>query len=483
MNPMTRLTTALVLSGISATIAYAQSTVTPEVLFSDDFESGSMANWPFSATTNSTVNSVVYTSSVAPSVVSATGTDVVHSGTKACKTIGRNGNLPLEDPLNIARVRLGAGFSRPQATNETVLLTFYYWDMYGQPGYTGTGLSSTTNHRYYVELRDAITNGNPFSGTYYQQLAMGCWNQATNVAPVPGTSVNGGWFGAAPSGQSLTTYYAARMVSVTFGNNSGFASTTNVTATGNTAPNWTYMGIPNPVLKRSNGWKKMTIAYSIGRPDNGFGSPVVGVGEYFVNSNKGFWWTHNATGLNGSPIRGLDSVVLNGSENPAVDTYIDDFSVRAFPEGSMQLLPILGDTVSGANISTIPFSVSMTPTNGNTNAAVSAFTVSTNAAGELNIQLPQNVRGSYDLSIDGGSWLRKTVAVTMTDHGIFEQKIPMQNGDVDGSGEVDAVDIDSVIANFGQTGVGPTNGDVDLSDEVDAVDIDIVIANFGGVDN
>ena len=58
--------------------------------------------------------------------------------------------------------------------------------------------------------------------------------------------------------------------------------------------------------------------------------------------------------------------------------------------------------------------------------------------------------------------------------------ILLTNGDVDDSGEVDAVDIDEVIAQFGS--VDPINADVDSSGEVDAVDIDIVIANFGAVD-
>ncbi len=53
-------------------------------------------------------------------------------------------------------------------------------------------------------------------------------------------------------------------------------------------------------------------------------------------------------------------------------------------------------------------------------------------------------------------------------------------GDVDDSGEVDAADIDAVIANFGST--DPIIEDLDLSGEVDAADIDIVIANFGQTD-
>lgn len=54
-------------------------------------------------------------------------------------------------------------------------------------------------------------------------------------------------------------------------------------------------------------------------------------------------------------------------------------------------------------------------------------------------------------------------------------------GDVDQSGEIDAADIDAVIATFGMVngdpGFGPT--DVDGTGEIDAADIDLVIANFG----
>ncbi|MBL8060762.1 MAG: hypothetical protein JNK63_08675, partial [Chthonomonas sp.] len=57
----------------------------------------------------------------------------------------------------------------------------------------------------------------------------------------------------------------------------------------------------------------------------------------------------------------------------------------------------------------------------------------------------------------------------------------MQNGDVNNTGEVDAADIDQVIADFGST--SDISSDTDVNGEVDAADIDIVIANFGGVDD
>ena len=91
------------------------------------------------------------------------------------------------------------------------------------------------------------------------------------------------------------------------------------------------------------------------------------------------------------------------------------------------------------------------------------------------------------LTLDGGPYLKRVINFTLPtpnpttlSPAISLPVISMQNGDVDGSGEVDAADIDQVIADFG--GTTDTNTDVDASGEVDAADIDIVIANFGGVD-
>lgn len=69
------------------------------------------------------------------------------------------------------------------------------------------------------------------------------------------------------------------------------------------------------------------------------------------------------------------------------------------------------------------------------------------------------------------------VNITSTSPGNLVTLLP--NGDPDQSGEVDAVDIDLVISNFGATTTSAVLGDLDGSGEVDAVDIDITIANFG----
>lgn len=106
----------------------------------------------------------------------------------------------------------------------------------------------------------------------------------------------------------------------------------------------------------------------------------------------------------------------------------------------------------------------------------------------VSFDIPAFINTPCTIEFDGSSFLKKTV--TFTPPGVADSLsgIPdfnMVNGDVDASGEVDAVDIDAVIADFGSVYPGGTtpDADVDVSGEVDAVDIDIVIANFGAIDN
>ncbi len=96
--------------------------------------------------------------------------------------------------------------------------------------------------------------------------------------------------------------------------------------------------------------------------------------------------------------------------------------------------------------------------------------------------------GAGTLSVDHGSWLKRVVAFDSTSVNVTGLSLSLTNGDVDRSGEVDAADIDSVIASFGLAYGDPSyvagrDNDVDRSGEVDAADIDIVIANFGATDD
>ncbi|MBL8059677.1 MAG: hypothetical protein JNK63_03050 [Chthonomonas sp.] len=106
----------------------------------------------------------------------------------------------------------------------------------------------------------------------------------------------------------------------------------------------------------------------------------------------------------------------------------------------------------------------------NANSPSTAFTIDAGAA-----------TGSAQLILDGSSFLKRIVAVNLTGSNQAIGTATMQNGDVNNTGEVDAADIDQVIADFSSTSDIPS--DADASGEVDAADIDIVIANFGGVDD
>lgn len=104
----------------------------------------------------------------------------------------------------------------------------------------------------------------------------------------------------------------------------------------------------------------------------------------------------------------------------------------------------------------------------------------------FSVTIPDDLSGNATIEFDGSSFLRKTTTFTIMGSTTPLGNVFLQNGDPDFSGEVDAVDIDLVIARFGN--VYPSSSpdpdaDVDVSGEVDAVDIDIVVANFGGVDN
>ena len=111
----------------------------------------------------------------------------------------------------------------------------------------------------------------------------------------------------------------------------------------------------------------------------------------------------------------------------------------------------------------------------------SGSVIANGSSSAFSIAIPSSATGAATIVWDGSSFLRREVPVTLTGSNIALGTTNMQNGDVDDSGEVDAVDIDDVIADFGD--MSSTSTDVNVSGEVDAVDIDIVIANFGGTND
>ena len=112
---------------------------------------------------------------------------------------------------------------------------------------------------------------------------------------------------------------------------------------------------------------------------------------------------------------------------------------------------------------------------------MATITVSGTPGGGRRVYVPRIIDGPVTIEFDGGPYLRKKLSANLVGINLSLGPVPLTNGDVDNSGEVDAADIDAVIAAFGSTDV--SNNDVDNSGEVDAADIDIVIENFGATDD
>ncbi len=204
----------------------------------------------------------------------------------------------------------------------------------------------------------------------------------------------------------------------------------------------------------------------------------------------------------GTPIDDAQLAMLGLPESTTVDlptpgTYVVRvFETDAPTQSQLYRLNLSGaarptSTVSGritfldwtAASAALPVTISVR--NAETQAVLGTVNTTTTALGDYSVNVIGVVPGvSYQISADGPIWIRKTVTlVAPAGRNFTANNYNLFNGDVDNSGEVDAADIDDVIAAFGQTPGSFLEADVDGSGEVDAADIDIVIANFGATDN
>lgn len=161
----------------------------------------------------------------------------------------------------------------------------------------------------------------------------------------------------------------------------------------------------------------------------------------------------------------------------ANETFFDDYKVEKVNFGTIRGTAALGDY--GAPPTGTPIRIRLL--NNTTGAVVQTFNTTLNSSSEFTVST--NNRGIFKVEIKPWHWVSKTIAnVSVTDEGVFFLSSVHTNGDTDNSDEVDAVDIDLVIADFGNVG-SPTSiaADIDGSGEVDAVDIDVVISRFGAV--
>ncbi|MCC6685692.1 MAG: hypothetical protein IT205_01740 [Fimbriimonadaceae bacterium] len=193
--------------------------------------------------------------------------------------------------------------------------------------------------------------------------------------------------------------------------------------------------------------------------------------------------------LSGGPLGYGTNFAASWSSDPLASSgsTLASFSILKFSYEEPATMPISGTIVFGDYIGSLNGkAVQMTLTNAGATASVHSGVVTVNASGAYVFSVPLGLpTGNYDLYANASPFLRRKASIQLAGVGATNVDYVLQNGDCDDSGEVDAADIDAVIAVFGLTEPDPgysLSTDVDGSQEVDAADIDIVIANFGGTD-
>jgi hypothetical protein len=111
-----------------------------------------------------------------------------------------------------------------------------------------------------------------------------------------------------------------------------------------------------------------------------------------------------------------------------------------------------------------------------TNTYNGDVTVADFGSSAYSINIPGGApNGNYTLKFKGGTFLSKTLNVTLTGSSLTGQDAALKNGDIDQDTEVGPGDFEAVVAQFG----GPGDADVDNDGEVGPSDFETVIANFG----
>lgn len=230
--------------------------------------------------------------------------------------------------------------------------------------------------------------------------------------------------------------------------------------TGTTYPTW-LTGASGISTQAANSWIRVSAVHNMASNQMfGYinGQSVAGTSAAFTSPNfSDFDFFADGSGTN--------------------DAFFDDVLVERVSLGTIRGKVTLNDF----GVSPAGMPVRIRVLDSVTSAALQTLNTTLNAAGEYTVTAAP--RGSYRLEVKPWHWCSKSItSVNITDSGVFFLSTVHANGDPDQSDEVDAADIDLVIAAFGSTG-SPTSliEDIDGSGEVDAADIDVVIANFGSV--
>lgn len=155
---------------------------------------------------------------------------------------------------------------------------------------------------------------------------------------------------------------------------------------------------------------------------------------------------------------------------PQYGPALDNVRLTAMPATISGTLT-LGDTIGSSGTTTIDWTLSNT-----VNTYTGSVVVTDFGTSSYTLPIPGAApAGAYTLKFKGGSFLAKTLNVTLSGASLTSQNAILENGDVDQNGEVGPSDFELVIAQFGE----PGTADADNNGEVGPSDFEIVVANFG----
>jgi hypothetical protein len=200
----------------------------------------------------------------------------------------------------------------------------------------------------------------------------------------------------------------------------------------------------------------------IGVPQDGRNGDGLAPGTYYLAAAKFSAAFYHGFAVTPSTIAGAHWWKLNLQTNVA-----GGGGGSASISGNLELL----STVGSGGTESIGWTLSDGTNTYNGNVSVADV-----GSSSYSITIPSGApNGNYTLKFKGGTFLSKTLNVTLTGSSLTGQNAALVNGDIDQDTEVGPGDFEAVVAQFG----APGDADVDNDGEVGPADFETVIANFG----
>ncbi len=174
----------------------------------------------------------------------------------------------------------------------------------------------------------------------------------------------------------------------------------------------------------------------------------------------------------------IDSIRLKGSASYSIDEFrigTDWYSVTHAP------VPRFG-TVGGritrqGYVGSSGFQTDLAFRDPTTGQQLFTRAVQASPSGDYSVEwIPE---GEYQLSVKLPNWLRATLPTVVVTESGATADFALTNGDADGSNTVDILDLNLVLANFGEQGTEGRPGDLDGDGQVALADLNLTLTSFG----